>query len=188
MVTDLLSGFETHPWHLSFQGPALADYIEKCPGLEEWDVVIPHGRGNRFRLDGHGRVIEISKETRKVDQLDDMIRIMRSKLRVGSGGLTKAGLTAEQIKEIEERDSEGKQLPDSAYLIKGRKPLLMLHVIEPTDLPPEHAIPDPLFAIGIGLPGTDDDQEQITATYKINLVGLRTWLGFDADEVDGDVD
>lgn len=188
MVTDLLSGFETHPWHLSFQGPALADYIEKYPGLEEWDVVIPHGQGDPTGLDGHGRIIKIRKETRKVDQVDDMIRVMGSKLRVGSGGLTRAGLTAEQVKEVEESNSKkGKQLPDSAYLIRGRRPLLMLHVIQP-DISAEHAIPDPLFAIGIGLPRTEQDQEQITATYKINLVGLRTWIGFDADEVDEDVD
>lgn len=187
LVVDLLRTFNTHPWHLSFQGGVLAEYIQDSSQFDEWDVVIPNGSSEvPYVLYGAYDEIVVFRERRNITESQGMIKISRTKVRVGAGGCTKAGLTDVQIKEAEDefRKIRNKQnVPDSAYLIKGRKPLLMLHVIESHSEDPQNPkIPETLFAIGIGLPLTD--QEEKTANYIVNMVELRNWL--DPDEGDDD--
>jgi len=190
LVVDLLRGFDTHPWHLSFQGRGLAEFIENSSDLNEWTVVIPTGDGTEYELDAAYQKIKVSREKRRITEAHGMIMVSGTKVRVGSGGSTKAGLTDEQIKHAQEefrKDNPDKNnVPDSAYLIKGRKPLLMLHVIETQDHAQNPKIPETLFAIGVGLPRTD--QEERTATYVVNVVELRNWMDVDQDEDDEDAD
>lgn len=48
-VAELLRDFETHPWHLSFNGRALSEYIESKPWADGWDVVlINSGDGSEY--------------------------------------------------------------------------------------------------------------------------------------------
>lgn len=79
--------------------------------------------------------------------------------------------------------------PDSAYLIKERAPLLMLHIISPYPQSGSQklkgtsvcaAIPEHLFALGVSFPDTGD--KTATATYMVNVVELRGWLDFDEDD------
>ncbi len=191
LIVDLLRTFNTHPWHLSFQGGVLAEYIEESPQFHEWDVVIPSGSSEvPYVLDGAYDPININREHRNITESQGMIKISGTKVRVGAGGCTKAGLTDAQIKQAEDkfRENNGRRnVPDSAYLIKDRKPLLMLHVIESSQEDPQNLkIPETLFAIGIGLPFTD--QEEKTANYIVNLVELRNWLDADEDEDDENAD
>ncbi len=188
LVVALLRDFETHPWHLSFQGKALADFVEKSQGLDDWTVVVPQGSGSaEVELETAQQTIHVQPETRTVDVDGSMLRISGTKLRVGSGGLTKAGLTKKQIEDAEaefrQRGPDKKNVPDSAYLVRGRNPLLMLHVIEAQ--PTGDKIPKRLFAIGVGLPKTDE--EELTAEYAVNLVELRNWIDIDDDGDDDDV-
>ncbi|MGL5958122.1 MAG: hypothetical protein ACRCZZ_05975 [Phocaeicola sp.] len=107
-----------------------------------------------------------------------MVSVSGTKLRVGAGGCTRIGLTKDEIKSAKEKflsiptNAGNKNVPDKTYLISGRPPILMLHVIqadyskaENKDLPPF------LFALGVGFPETTDSTE--TANYKVNLVELR---------------
>ncbi|MBW5444746.1 endonuclease [Cohnella sp. CFH 77786] len=190
IVADLLRSFETHQWHLSFQGRALAEFIDNSPDLNEWDVFLPFGSIEEdHELEGANGIIKMQREERTVDEVNGMIRIMGTKVRVGSGGCTRAGLSDDEIDKAEKsfRHATGKRnVPDSAYLIKGRKPLLMLHVIktkQDEEQPHNDKIPDTLYAIGIGLPG---DGSVRTANYVVNLVELRNWTDLD-DEDDDDV-
>lgn len=187
LIVDLLRSFDSHPWHLSFQSRALADYIEKSLELIKWNVFLPNGSGNQYDLEGTNGVISIDMEERKVTEADGMIKISATKVRVGSGGVTRAGLTDEQIKQVEvafRKNAGKKNVPDSAYLIKNRQPLLMLHVIESKGDKRNPKIPDTLFALGIGLPG---DGEVKTANYVVNQVELRNWMDLDDEEDDDDV-
>jgi hypothetical protein len=190
LVVELLRSFDTHPWHLSFQSRALAEFIESNNALNEWDVFLPNGSSeNDFYLDGANEKIIIKRERRKVTETDGMIKIMGTKVRVGSGGVAKAGLTKEQIKKIDQdfkKANPGKRsVPDSAYLIEDRNPLLMLHVIESdTDNKPNPKIPDTIFALGIGLPGKGQIK---TANYVVNQVELRNWMDLDDEDDDDDV-
>lgn len=189
LVADLVRNFETHPWHLSFQGRALAEYIDNSPELNDWDVFLPNGsEKEKFILDCGNCNIAMHRQERTVDEVNGMIRIMGTKVRVGSGGCTKAGLTDEEIKDAEVKFREAthkRNVADTAYLIKGRKPILMLHVImsKQEDGQCNDKIPKTLYAIGIGLPG---DGTIRTANYVVNLVELRNWTDID-DEDDDDV-
>lgn len=115
-----------------------------------------------------------------------MVRISGTKVKVGSGGCTKIGLTDEQIDEAKGiflKNNPGKKnVSDSAYLIRDRKPLLMLHIIE-CDLDkdsPNQNVPPFLCAIGVGFPDTGSGV--ITANYMVNMVELKNWM--DPDEED----
>jgi len=181
-IVDLLGSFETHPWHLTFQGKALADFIEKNPGLNEWDVFLPFGSDpEEFELEGADGTIKAHREERVVRESDGMIKISGTKVRVGSGGCTRAGLTEEEIKAAEEafrqRNNGKNSIPDYAYLRIDRKPILMLHVIKRKDH--NDRIPDTLFALGIGIPGNGNIE---TADYVVNLVEAQNWIDIEEDE------
>ena len=63
-------------------------------------------------------------------------------------------------------------MPDRAYLIEDRPPILMLHVLQAEyegELSPD--LPAFLFALGVGFPRAE--YETATANYKVNLVELR---------------
>lgn len=189
-VAQLLLNFESHPWHLAFQGRALSDYIDEKMDDEKWDVVlITDGEGKAYPegLKYGQMVLDIkSTERRKVIADDRMVRISGTKVKVGSGGCTRIGLSDKQVKLAKQRfkDQFGdKNLPDSAYLIKERNPLLMLHIIE-VDLDEKESsnnnVPPYLFALGVGFP--DSGLGIKTADYVVNMVELKNWMDLDEDE------
>jgi hypothetical protein len=194
LVIDLLRSFDSHPWHLSFQGKALAEYIQNNNELVTWDVFLPNGSSeDNFPLESPKGLINVKRQKRTITEFNGMIKVSGTKVRVGAGGITKAGLTPKEVEQAEKNfkgQNPGKNnVPDSAYLIKERNPLLMLHVLESMqDLEEGQQantkIPDTLFAIGIGLPG---DTVVRTANYMVNLVELRSWIDLDDDEDDEDV-
>ena len=119
-------------------------------------------------------------------QKDELLKRIQSKYvyqaqkLVGSVGCTRIGLTSEEIEQAENTfravHNKKKSIPDSAYLIKQRNPILIMHVIQ-TKLDPSSSntdVPGFLFALGVGLPKTEHETE--TATYVVNLVELKNWL------------
>ncbi|CAH2714792.1 hypothetical protein BACCIP111895_01968 [Neobacillus rhizosphaerae] len=187
-VIDLLRSFDTHPWHLAFQSRALADFIEKNSFLVEWDVFLPNGSGTDYHLNGANGIITVNREKRTITESDGMIKVSGTKVRVGSGGSTRAGLSKEEIEQVEDvfkKSNPGKRnVPDSAYLIENRRPLLILHVLESQQGGnPNPKIPDTIFALGIGLPG---DGIVRTANYVVNQIELSNWMDSDDDEEDED--
>lgn len=188
-IAQLLLGFETHPWHLSFNGRALSEYIEKHSWGDGWDVVLmnsgdgkPYPGGLQY---GDEQLTINHTELRKITADSKMVSVSRTKVRVGSGGCTRIGLTTDDInaakQAFKDLHPEKKNVPDSAYLIKDRAPILMLHIIEVDcsgaqnqDLPPF------LFALGVGFPKTDKGTE--TANYMVNLVELSNWMNPDEEE------
>ncbi|MDF2523776.1 MAG: hypothetical protein K0R31_1417 [Clostridiales bacterium] len=189
-IARLLLDFESHPWHLAFQGRALSEYIDNIMGNESWDVaLITDGEGKPYTdgLKYGNEVLNIkATEKRKVIADDKMIRISGTKVKVGSGGCARVGLADEEIRIAKQRFKEqfgDKNMPDSAYLIKERSPLLMLHIIE-VDLDEKessnHNVPPFLFALGVGFP--DSGLGTKTANYVVNMVELRNWIDLDEDE------
>lgn len=188
-VVQLLLDFETHPWHLAFQGRALSEYIDEKMDDSPWDVaLITDGEGKAYAPGlkyGDKTLAVRATEKRKVISKDKMIQISGTKVKVGSGGCTKVGLSQAELEIAEQRFREkngNKHMSDSAYLIKERKPLLMLHIIETDLLKDEstnHDVPDYLFALGVGFPG---EKTLLTANYMVNMVELKNWM--DPDEED----
>lgn len=192
LVAQLLRDFKTDEWHLAFQGSALAEYIEEKMGDEKWDVaLITEGRGNAYPNGLKYGVTTLpinATERRSVIADEKMIRISGTKVRVGSGGCTRVGLNPEQIQIAEKRFHElhgDKNLSDSAYLIKERAPLLMLHIIQ-VDFEKSQSvqsnIPEYLFALGVGFPESETGAGVQTANYVVNLTELRHWMDPDEDE------
>lgn len=187
-VSQLLLDFESHPWHLAFQGRALSEYIDSKMGNERWDVaLITNGEGKAYPggLKYGESILEIkSTEKRNIIADDKMIKISGTKVKVGQGGCTKVGLSHEEIETARIRFKEqngDKSIPDSAYLIKERNPLLMLHIIEKKpDESTNRDIPEFLFALGVGFP--DNGMSTETANYVVNLVELQNWMDPEEDE------
>lgn len=189
-VAQLIRDFKTHPWHLSFQGSALADFISCCDEMPDWDVVIAEGSVKDYdvKLICGDDTLPIKPENRIVKATTEQISISGTKVRVGAGGATKVGLTEQQRKEAEEkfRESSGKShIPDSAYLYIDRPPILMLHIIAVDRTNPKTQIdagcevPDRLFALGIGVPAIGDEK---IANYMVNMVELKHYYDAEEDE------
>ena len=189
-IVQLLLDFETHPWHLAFQGRALAEYIDEKMGNDTWDVaLVTDGEGSAYE---HGlkygeKILPIKATERRAVIADDkMIRISGTKVKVGSGGCTKVGLSEDEIaiavQRFKERNGD-KHMSDSAYLIKERSPLLMLHIVE-TNLDEKESsnkdVPEFLFALGVGFPDTGTGIR--TANYMVNMVELKNWMDPDEEE------
>ncbi len=189
-VAQLLRSFETHPWHLSFNGRALAEYVEKHDWMNGWDVVLMNsGEGDPYPagIACGSEVLPIVHTERRIIKADTkQISVSGTKVRVGAGGCTRIGLTQQEIEQAKtefKAEHDGKKnISDNAYLIKGRNPILMLHVIQ-TDLDSSSAnkdVPAFLFALGVGFPKTDRGTE--TADYMVNLVELSNWMDPDEEE------
>lgn len=188
MVSQLLLNFETHHWHLHFQGRALAEYIEEKMDDKGWDVaLLTEGDGKPYPYElkyGTGVINIKSTQLRTVTIDEKMISINGTRVKVGSGGCTKIGLTEDEIKIAKKRFAEvkgDKNPSDSAYLIKERRPLLLLHILNiKYDHEPNvgQNIPEFLFALGVGFPDTGEGVA--TANYVVNVVELRNWM--DPDE------
>ncbi len=190
MIVQLLLDFETHPWHLAFQGRALAEYIDEKMDEDTWDVaLITDGEGGAYPqgLKYGDKILSIrSTEKRTVIADEKMIRISGTRVKVGSGGCTRVGLSAKEIELAKKRFKEqngDKHMSDSAYLIKERSPLLMLHIIE-TNLdkkePTNVNVPKYLFALGVGFP--DSGSGIRTANYMVNMVEIKNWMDPDEEE------
>jgi hypothetical protein len=195
-VEQLLRDFKTHPWHLSFQGQALADFIRDKMSNAKWDVVIAEGSAEPpyEELFCGSEQLSIKPEKRTVNVTSDQISISGTKVRVGAGGATKLGLTDEQRvaaeDEFKRQHPDKSHMSDSAYLIKGRSPILMLHLIAVdristdkngklrTQIDERCQVPDYLFALGAGFPFTGLPEE--TASYMVNMVELGSY--YDAED------
>ena len=156
---------------------------------DPWDVaLVTDGEGANYPSGlkcGDEVLTILATEKRKVVAKDKMIQISGTKVKVGSGGCTKVGLSPEELKIAEQRFREkngDKHMSDSAYLIKERKPLLMLHIIQADPIekdPITLEVPEYLFALGVGFPG---EKTLKTANYMVNMVELKNWM--DPDEED----
>ena len=190
-VMELVGKFESHPWNLNFNAKAISDYIkEKCES-DVWDVAIPFGGVEAdFEISECG--LKIKPELRTVVADEKMLRISGTHVKVGSGSSTRIGLSDEKIKSINDSiDAQNKnrkgreRIPknDRTYLIKDRKPILMIHIIKTQ--PSENAavsdnLPPYIFALGIGFPHSGESEK--TANYVVNLQDLRNWIDISDEE------
>lgn len=183
-ITELVRSFETHPWNLNFQPVALADYIAGGDeSLDVWDVAIPMGSSKtQVSIETYEETTIIFPESRKMDfdgSIKNMIRVNGHHVRVGKGGCSKIGLSKEEIEELRK---SSKQHNDKLYLKKGRKPLLLIHILEKSDNSSD-SIPNILFALGLGFP---NDGLERTANYIVNIKELENWIDEVALEDDDD--
>jgi len=194
VIARLLDNFETNPWHLSYNGHALSEFVAAKEWKGDWDVVLVN-RGDGAAYPGGlacgSEILPMdSTEKRKILADQRMLSVSGTKVRVGQGGLTRIGLSKAQIAAVQNefrKENSKKHVPDRAYLIEDRPPILMLHVLQAEyEGTPRPDLPAFLFALGVGFPRAE--YETTTAKYKVNLVELRKWADipdeFDEEEQD----
>lgn len=197
-IIQLLRDFKTHPWHFSFQGQALADYIRDEMNGDDWDVVIAEGSSEvpYNELYCGSEQLSIKPEMRTINATSEQISISGTKVRVGAGGAAKLGLSPEMQQKVREAylaETGKSNVPDSAYLIKGRAPILMLHVIfvdrsskdkktgkVRSQINEGCQVPEYLFALGAGFPYTGLPEK--TASYVVNVVEYKNYYDPEEDE------
>lgn len=192
IVISFLLKYGVHPSNLAFNVDALIRYIRSSHSLKKWDVVIPQGRGKYCEKFG------ITYQERTFEQKGDMLLVNGTKVRVGSGGCTKAGLEKEIVNDIianyelylqKTPEEKRKVPPDKVFLTENRSPLLLLHVLEMKEESKVQIDKNlPLIALGIGLPlvnkGNNGTGSNGTIQYVMNLVALRNGIIEPEDEGD----
>ena len=112
-----------------------------------------------------------------------MLRVNERHVRVGSGGCSKIGLSQEQIKFLKDKAKKyGEKVTDKTYLVKGRRPIALLHLMCNTNEALKN-FPKFIFAIGLGFPGGKAER---TANYVVNTVELKNWV--DTSDIEDEED
>lgn len=190
LIADFIGTFVAHPRHLAFRARELSNYIRSSKHQILWDVVIPGGSEDSRVICG----LAVHPEQRKITLDGNCLEISGERARVGSRGCTKAGLSVEQIREVEARyyvdpENEDKpNVPDIEYLKINRNPLLLLHVVSPnekSDSDTESLLKDKnLIALGLAFSQVEGQEESKKVYYKINLVEYRNSVENDFEEDD----
>src|ERR1035438_4521550 len=144
---------------VSLQARDLAAFLEATTEerLQEWDVVLPQGEGDARDLGG----VTLRRNKRKVKWHEESILVSGRSARVGSRGIEREGLSEEQIRAVtdaykQDEKNKGKSVPDHKYREYRERPLLLIHVIEPSvDDGAEKKLPDDLIALGLSFPRFD---------------------------------
>lgn len=186
-VVELVSQYKSHPWNLNFQAAALSAFVDEEDDLEYWDVAVPVGSVETpyiFRVND-SETLEFHGEARKITKdstVDKMLRVNERHVRVGAGGCSKIGLPKDTI--IELRKAAGGKATDKTYLIEGRRPVALLHLMFNTNTELQ-GFPEYIYAIGLGFPGGKEEKK---AKYIVNAVDLRNYVDVeDMDDEDDDV-
>ncbi len=117
-VASLVKQFRVHPWHLSFQSEALAEYIIENE-ITDWDFYLA---GNQKPSeDKNGTKIQqisikgidspINPFPREMDLNErngNMLRVSGSKLKVGSGAMARVGLSKSQYEDVKKKHQRKK--------------------------------------------------------------------------------
>lgn len=184
--------------------------IEK---LKDWDICLPQGEGRSITepavicFDGETRNISLRKrQFERTPAGADYLKL--NKQRVGEIADETVDLSEQDLKEAkleweEERKRDpdkGKRIPGYLYRRYRKRPLLTIHMIEPSDPDPESKHiermmkaadieSDVLIAVGLSFPKFEDGEAAARVPYSLNKVALRAMgLIDDQDESDEDED
>ena len=191
-VAALIASFKTKLWHFYFESASLADCIRESN--EKWNVVVKNGKENssyKVCFDD-GREFSIGAQKRTSTWTQGEIKSSGSKVKVGAGGCTAAGLPEEMTMKMvsdewkalpdqycRKRDRSGyKEVPDE-FILHGfiKQPLLLIHNIELVDDTQQKKYAEDechVIALGLGFPSSIDyvksqDEKQKQRKIKVYL-------------------
>jgi hypothetical protein len=149
-------------------------------GMTSWDIATYAGSASEAKI---GK-FQIQAQRRISDFVNDgeTIRINRDKMRVASRGAEKLGLSDAEEKSAEAEFNKHKatleqsirnsnNISDVFYRSARKRPLLMLHVIQPY-MEPEEKHPKFIVAIGLSIPKCKDLNSE-SIIYAINETKLQ---------------
>lgn len=174
-IAALVNRFRSKLWHFYFEGASLADGIRSSD--EEWTVVVKNGREHStFEVVlNDGRAVNIGAQKRASTWTQGEIKVSGSKVKVGAGGCTAAGLpegvtmadVTTEWKALPEqfcmkRDRSGyKDVPDE-FILHGfvKQPILFIHnlrIVDDATGKDKYADDEcHVIALGLGFPSTTD--------------------------------
>mgnify|MGYP000869887252 CR=1 FL=1 len=173
VIASLVQGYKSHAWNLSYQSAAISEMILTNSSLDTWDLAIPEGSfDSNYVLEFEdGQILKLKAEDRKITRdasVAKMLKVSDHHVRVGSGGCTKIGLSKEVREKIRKKAKEqGEKVNDKSYLIKGRKPIALIHLLHNTNEELHDEYPNLIYAIGLGFPA---GEKEIIARYVVNDV------------------
>lgn len=208
MIFDYLMQYHSHYLNTSFQQDDLRQIFERDGNyFPRWDVAIAQGTKNAEPLatmSGLEKLDPMIPVSRGFAYHKDrsILQISGKSAHLADKGMSKAGLSKKQAKEIEDRDFKITHKNPSAetYFQSGisRNPLLVIYPIrlnpqkkgEPLNPDLESVckkLPLPLIGLSIGFPSIDG-KPPIKHNYKINVVMQKRLLeeNGDLESTDGD--
>lgn len=182
--------------------------------LASWDVCLPQGAGSKVHdfliRSADGGLIDVRSRNRQFEKVpvgSDYLKL--NKQRVGEVADETVGLSESAMKAAgrewdkigeEYPEKKGKTMPGSLYRRYRERPLLTIHLIEPSDPKPD-AKPERiarmmmasdidskvLVAVGLSFPKFEDGDKAARVPYRLNKVALRS-MGLITDQEDDDDD
>ncbi|MEN9996025.1 MAG: hypothetical protein RL462_801 [Pseudomonadota bacterium] len=187
-VVDLLRGFQVHPLNVSFHPGDLATFIETSTDkkLQLWDIVIPNGSRETHSITSSTNV-QLQKRKLEVNLERRYLLINERKMRVGSRGVEKEGLSPLEIQAAEEsfrsdpENNGSTSVPDWAYRKVRTKPLLILHLLEGSytnqfGLEETYKTSAGVVLSAVGLSFCKLQNSSQRVRYQINLVEVRNLI------------
>ena len=193
LICEFVRTYENHFLNMEADGEALEKYIKNNQRFGTWDVlVVTSSNVDHFQVG----VAEIHPTKRPLSKKSGVLSVYGGKMRIGTMGLTKHGLSNEQAKSAENEFRELKRpeyelkykdeaesklrkmsIPDRAYLIPDRHPILIIHYLDPVfgenDAPAGFIMgQDYMVGYGIGFPSLAGS-EPVYAVYYVNTVEQR---------------
>lgn len=175
----------------------------EVPSLVEWDVCVAHGEGGSADglefLGPDGVLKSVKKRRRQFERprQSGSAYLSVNKHRVGEIADEKIDIDDDEIKRVEDdwradSENEGKRVSGRAYRRARRRPLLIIHPIEPADpgsnsksgsriLPTSDIEPKLLIGLSLSFPEFDQIKGN-SVRYRINKVYLRNVGLLDDDE------
>jgi hypothetical protein len=189
LIADYLDNIVVHELNMDFQPAAIARFLRETtePALLSWDLVIPGG-SSTVAIEDLDLVYPSTGTTCQQRDVSDSkyqsLLVSRKSSRVGSRGVTREGLSLAMAQKIEREyiAKEKKNPPDTAYLIKDRSPLLLLHYLDLRR--PEYKTAGPWLAFGLALPRYSE-KEGSYIQYSLNKLAFQQYMG-DAEVIDDD--
>jgi hypothetical protein len=191
VIAGLVRTFDVHPLNISFQTEDLSTFITRTTEdrLQSWDVVIPQGSGEPVTFGD--LTVKLNRRDVKMDPTS--ILVSGRHRRVASRGIERAGLPTELVQRITDdykKAQPGKSVPDEKFRERRQRPLLLIHLIEPTGIPADVKKPgDRLVALGLSFPEFDDSDIAKRVKYVVNLVEWNAMVQDEGDDyIEEDVD
>ena len=202
LISEYIRTYDNHPLNMESDGEALESYIKKNPRFQQWDVLVVSGNEKAVRIKDTD--IDIHPTVRPLSARGNMLSAYGSKMRIGTIGLTKHGLSSDDKAKAENAFIESKRskyedrygdkaqeklrhisISDKAYLIEGRDPIIIIHYLKPHA---QHDFPngyeegkDLIVGYGIGFPKLSGS-DPIYAVYYINTVEQRRYFEEEIEE------
>lgn len=199
-IRQFISAFQNHPGSLLTDPQPVARYIDARAGgeLATWDVLFT----GIDRRDGRSLVdnslgFELVCQRRAAGKASDGSTLrVTNKQRVASRGVEKAGLTASQVEDVQQRYRDAHpergdsrwNYPDRIYREARRRPLLIVHMLAIGNDDEDLSGEQPVVAWSISFPQTETEEEKVE--YVVNTTWIRENFRDDLDdeEMDGDDD